>query len=74
MKNIVIKLFKIYRQILNFANQASASSEIQYLVYNQRKSTFVKFPEFVVAVIIYIFLQGLHHKETPFPYRSKLGN
>ena len=52
MKNIVIKLFKIQRQILNFANQASASSEIQYLVYNQRKSTFVKFPEFVVAVII----------------------
>ena len=33
--------FKIWRQILNFSDQASGQSKSKYLLYNQRKSTFI---------------------------------
>ena len=33
--------FETWGQILNFSNQVSARSESQYLLYNQRHSTFI---------------------------------
>ena len=47
-------LFEIWRQILNFSNQVGAPSEIQYLLYNQIKSTlyYRKFLVFAIVVII----------------------
>ena len=37
----ICNLFEIWKKIINFSNQASARSEVQHLLYNQIKSTFI---------------------------------